>query len=111
MAEVLQNTNPMIPSKGKIYIVCAAIWYSDGIQYDAQPKNIDLGYVMCGRRHHNIIILHAELLNIKTAKKNTVQGFLTSDDRFVTRKQAGKIAFECGQISKESNCLTSEELY
>ena len=38
-------------------------------------------------------------------------GFLTSDDKFVDRKEAGKIAFESGQIKVPNDCLFSEDLY
>ena len=40
-----------------------------------------------------------------------IQGFLTSDDRFVNRKEAGQIAFDAGQITKLTECLFSEDLY
>lgn len=35
------------------HIICAAIWFKNGIQYEHQPKNVDIGFVVCGRRHHN----------------------------------------------------------
>lgn len=34
-------------------IRCAAIYYNDGNEYPHQPRNIDIGYVLCGLRHHN----------------------------------------------------------
>ena len=40
-----------------------------------------------------------------------VQGFLTSDDRFVDRKEGGQIAFDAGQTAKLTECLFSEDLY
>ena len=36
-----------------IKILCSAIHVKDGKKYEHQPKNIDLGFVVCGRRHHN----------------------------------------------------------
>lgn len=40
-----------------------------------------------------------------------IQGFLTSDDRFVCREEAGEIAFEAMQIPIPTDCLMSEDLY
>jgi hypothetical protein len=41
------------------YILCSAIWYKN-TQFELmhQPKNIQFGMVLCGRRHHNIIGLY-----------------------------------------------------
>ena len=94
-------------------ILCAAIWYQDGKVYPAQPKNIDSGYVWCGRRHHNIIILRQQLTGENTTRSTSVQGFITSKDRFVDRKEANKIAVKSGQIQPdlEGDELVSEDLY
>ena len=60
---------------------------------------------------------HYCLFNIlkKYYKEHTfddgVQGFLTSDDRFVDRKEGGQIAFDAGQTAKLTECLFSEDLY
>lgn len=69
----------------KEWVLCAAIYYKDGKQYKAQPKNIETGYVMCGRRHHNIIALNYALTDNPTRKETSIQGFITSLDRFVDR--------------------------
>ena len=96
------------------YILCAAIWFMDGNKYSHQPRNIDEGIVVCGRRHHNIYLTVADILK-KDYKEHTfddgVQGFLTSDDRFVDRKEGGQIAFDAGQTAKLTECLFSEDLY
>jgi hypothetical protein len=92
------------------YIICAAIHYNDGKTYLHQPKNIDSGIVVCGRRHHNIIYNWNQLSLGKTRRTDT-EGFLTSKDRFVDRKEGGRIAFEAGQIKKITDCLFSEDLY
>ena len=72
------------------YIICAATWFKDGQKHIHQPRNIDEGIVVCGRRHHNIYLTVADILK-KDYKEHTfddgVQGFLTSDDRFVDRKE------------------------
>ena len=96
------------------YILCAAIWFKDGQKHIHQPRNIDDGIVVCGRRHHNIYLTVADMLK-KDYKEHTfddgVQGFLTSDDRFVDRKEGGQIAFDAGQTAKLTECLFSEDLY
>jgi hypothetical protein len=94
----------------KPYILCAAIWFKDNKKYEHQPKNIESGKVVCGRRHHNCFITVFSFLGEKF-KCEHVQGFLTSDDRFVTRQEAAEIAFISGQISEKKNGLISEDLY
>lgn len=101
------------------YIICSAIWFKDGNVYHHQPKNVDSGIVVAGRRHHNCFLTAQQLsgggnggTKIKNLSENgIVQGFLTSDDKFVNRKEAGKIAFDAGQIDKLTECLFSEDLY
>lgn len=94
------------------YIICAAMHYDDGVEYKHQPKNIKTGIVVCGRRHHNAIYTLVQLLPTESAKKWTSkkEGFLTSKDNFVDRKEAGLIAFTAAQ-SKLTECLFSEDLY
>lgn len=103
------------------YILCAAIWYNDKQYHEHQPINVSNGFIICGRRHHNCFMLF-QLLNSKLLEslkvnlslehnKNMIQGFLTNRDRFINRKEAGKIAFESGQIKKKTDCLFSEDLY
>jgi len=73
-------------------IVCAAIKRSDGI-------------ILAGRNH-------AFLINNSpkdTCKKNSQQGFLTSEGRFVSRSEAGDIAFKAGQ-TKDDSLLFSEDI-
>ena len=96
-------------------ILCAAIWYKDDKPHIHQPKNIESGYVMCGRRHHNIITLHFDLSG-KSTKRSDIQGFITDTDRFVDRYEGGQIAFKSGQIQWTNDKpitepLISEELY
>ena len=53
---------------------------------------------------------HAELLMLYPNEfKYAEQGFLTSDDRFVDRKEALKIATECKQIKNKT--VNNDELY
>ena len=96
------------------YILCAAIWFDDGIYHKHQPTPIETGYIICGYRHDDCYLTHCLLKNEDL--KNTVfgdnkQGFLTSFNRFVDRKEAGLIAFMADQVHKETECLISEDLY
>ena len=97
-------------------IICAAIWYKDGIFRDHSPKNVDNGIVVCGRRHHNCFMTLKEIFEKRDyILKNldgeqTIQGFITTTNRFVDRYEGGTIAFSANQIS-EPKKLYSEDLY
>ena len=96
------------------YIICAAIWFKDGKKHKHQPRNIDSGFVVAGRRHHNVFLTVADIKDVPYKDygySENIQGFLTSDDRFVNRKEAGQIAFDAGQTAKLTECLFSEDLY
>lgn len=93
------------------YILCAAIWYKDGLKHVRQPLNITTGYVICGRRHYNCIHNNFYFTKEKTPIETSIQGFLTSDDQFVDRIQAAKIAWANKQTNKELPYLFSEDLY
>jgi len=101
----------------KEYIICAAVWYNDGNERPHLPRNIKTGIVVGGWRHGNCMVMLHEMfpgrdyiLNNKDGK-TTISGFLTSKGMFVDRKEAGKIAFEVGQISVLTDCLFSEDIY
>ena len=91
-------------------ILCAAIWYDDKNNYKGQPLNIQSGYVVAGLRHNNCIATN-QILSGRPTKQTDVQGFLTTTNVFTTREEAGKIAFEAGQIKSLTACLISEDLY
>lgn len=114
------------------FILCAAIWYKDGKKHDAQPKNIDNGFVICGRRHHNCYATakalagHDEVIRLKIQNiENTMsredyrkhQGFITSLDRYVDRREGYEIAKANNQIQfgeaacSDEKILISENLY
>lgn len=107
------NEDFLSNSKQKEYILCAAIHYQDGKEYPHQPKNVKSGIVACGRRHHNCITTLAFLLGDKYDVHFIAKGdgFLTSKDRFVSRKEGAKIAYKAGQIDKEQRTMFSEDLY
>lgn len=100
----------------KPYIICAAVWFNDGVEREHQPINIDKGIVICGRRHHNCIMT-MYVLNKKLADDcneyngKAIQGFLTSDDRFVNRTTALEIAYDAGQVCSMKDILISDDLY
>lgn len=95
--------------ENKEYIICAAIHMLTEHKVEHQPKNVEKGFVVCGRRHYNAIITASMVKEFDLI--NHIQGFMTSYDRFVDRQEAGKIAFEAGQITKQTGKLTSEDLY
>lgn len=113
----------------KEFILCAAIWIDDKIKHENQPENIEIGFVVCGRRHGNCYQTITDLigdsnsyltsLNLSDEDYRKHQGFITSLDRFVNRKEGWKIAKENNQIqfgleaseNGEDSILVSENLY
>ena len=114
------------------FILCAAIWINDGLKHEAQPKNIESGFVVCGRRHHNcyqtIKSLTSKspserigtLIQSMTEEEQRIhQGFITSLDRYVDRREGWDIAkannqiqfglIACGDV--DDNILILENLY
>lgn len=107
------------------YILCAAIWYKDfplskpeildsrGIR----PYNVDKGVVMTGWRHANCILNLAALTGLRSVPNESgesIQGFLTSKNRFLDRVEAMNLAIEAGQISDKESIgkqLYSEDIY
>lgn len=109
--DYMNNKSPKL-SGGKSYIICSAVWFQDGKKYAHQPKNIDSGIVVAGRRHHNCYLTMCPDGNFEKVKGiENIQGFITSDDNFLDRKEAGKLALEVGQIEKVTECLFSEDIY
>ena len=94
------------------YIICSAIWFQDGnMGHPHQPKNIETGYVICGRRHHNCFSVYMMIEGLRTKNQSSIQGFLTNYDRFVDRKEAAEIAFVAEQIQEQKDVLYSEDIY
>lgn len=110
------------------FILCAAIWINDGLKHNQQPENIEIGFVICGRRHHNCYQTITDLkgncnsylktLNLTDDDYRKHQGFMTSLDRFVDRKEGWKIAKDNNQIQYgpigeegDGSILISENLY
>jgi len=93
------------------YITCSAIWFKDGQKHEHQPFNVNTGFVICGHRHHNCFMTAYILNDGKIKGLEEVQGFLTSENNFVDRKEGGQIAFNAGQTSELKTTLFSEDLY
>lgn len=114
------------------YIACSAIYYPNGKKYRLQPMNIDSGFVAFGHRHAHCRITLIEMFypNWENEKdlpyeeqprlhvlNNEIQGFLTSKNRFVDRKEGMEIALAADQILPErmrilqEGFLYSEDIY
>lgn len=96
-------------------IICSAIHFLDGEKHVHQPKNIESGFVVTGRRHHNCFATISILANKNLKNIQSIQGFLTSEDRFLNREESLVLAKEAGQIKDLNNIrgngLFSEDLY
>lgn len=103
----------------KEYILCAANWYPD-LEFPHAidklspiywlPQNCDRGVVFSGRHHLQCMYQCYQVFGIVQADVDEYQGFLTSHNRWVTRDEAGQLAFEAGQIPKPKH-LFSEDLW
>ena len=95
----------------KEYLLCSAIHYNDEKVHEHQPRNINSGFVICGRRHHNCLIV-GKIFNARYIKDyHNTQGFLTNLDRFVDREEGQKVALGSGQLKEPKNLLFSEDLW
>lgn len=110
----------------KQFILSAAIHYDDGTKHKQQPDNIRTGFIITGRRHSDCYATLEAIASMcdETMKKinkiihnRTHQGFITSENRYISRAEAFKIAKENNQIIHhmfddiEEGTLTSEDLY
>ena len=111
------------------FILCAAIWVNDKQKHEQQPKNVEIGYVICGRRHHNCyqtvkdlkgdVNTYFKSLDMSDDNYREHQGFITSLDRYVSRKEGWTIAKSNSQIqfgleaseNEDESILISENLY
>lgn len=71
----------------KEYILCAAV------------RRLDGGFD-CGFRHNDVYekVSQEDVIKVYGIDFYDDMGFLTSKERFVGRKEAWKIALECGQV-------------
>jgi hypothetical protein len=95
------------------YVMCAANWVDDKIEHIFQPFNIPTGIVYCGWRHPYIFQQYRERFPQEIFGKYETQGFLTTKNRFLTRKEALELVKENGQLTKPliGDVLTSEDLW
>lgn len=111
------------------WILCAAIHFNDGKEHVHQPINIESGFVVTGRRHHNCygtLASIAKAIDLGERIKMMInkadrdhQGFITNLNRYVDRKEGWQIALKAGQIkigweasdNGEDSILISENLY
>jgi len=110
-------------------IICSAIFINNGKEHNGQPTNIKTGYIISGRRHHNCYATLAAIMggteemlssNIlsNANHSNKDQGFVTSLNRYVDRKEGFVIAKRENQLLAPSlhdhegeHILTSEDLF
>jgi hypothetical protein len=106
-------------------ILCAAIWYKEldkmsdkwvpNVEGFMRPKNIDKGIVICGYRHPSCMYTMIAITGKRSVTVECgeyVQGFLTSDNRFVDREEAAKIFIDNGgKLQYSAIELFSEDLY
>lgn len=95
-------------------IIASAIHYDDGKHHVHQPKNISIGFVVVGRRHHNCFMTVAilcEHAREKMIKFPNTQGFITKDNVFLNRQEAAEYAYKCGQTKENTQTLFSEDLW
>lgn len=102
------------------YILCAAVWYPEiplkkVIPHNVLPFNCDRGLVFCGWRHGQCIYTAVSITGLRQCESGeSIQGFLTNKNKFVTREEAWIIAERENQIIKQSGghgTLYSEDLY
>src|ERR1700754_3026990 len=97
-------------------ILCAAIHYPElAVGGPHRPRNIVTGIVVCGHRHHDCISTFSVLTKMRSATQKSVQGFLTSKNRFVDREEGWKIAQAAWQLKdgivRDRTRLHSEDIY
>lgn len=109
---------PSIREKDKEFILCAANWYKDIVLkkiFDSNtlPFNCDRGLVFCGYRHPHCMYSMSSITGLRQCEAGEeVQGFLTSWNRFVDRREAAKIhVANGGKLNYSTEELYSEDLY
>lgn len=99
--------------RNQIWILCAAVHYIPHVQGSfCNPKNITEGLVISGRRHAECYCILLVIPGVDVNQHvNTTDGFITSDNKFVTREEALLIAKKAGQCKDIEGILISEHLY
>ena len=104
----------------KEIILCAANWYPE-LEFPNKieglasiywlPQNIDRGVVFSGRHHLQCMYQAQQIFGLRQCEMLEFQGFLTSHNRWVTRDEAGQIAFEAGQIDRPKHLFSEDFCY
>jgi hypothetical protein len=96
-------------------ILCSAIWYKSQQHLPSvyEVINAPTGVVLCGYRHHKIIGQCLSLTGKSQVEMGeSVEGFLTSKNRFLNRKDAAKLHIQNGgKLTYSDSELFSEDLY
>lgn len=79
------------------YVMCSANYYDDGYEHMCQPYNIDKGFVIGGWRHACCGMSYMAADTLVTRWDDCEQGFLTTKNRFLTRKEALALVISTGQ--------------
>lgn len=100
----------------KEFILCSAVHYKNGAK--SNVIGVESGTVIFGKRHNDCnIILRCLFGDSVAIPEREQQGFLTSQNRYVSRSEAFKIAKSNKQIihkmfdNDREGSLTSEDLY
>lgn len=113
------------------FILCAAIWINDKKEHKQQPENIKIGFIISGWRHNSCyqtiedlkgdVSTYLKSLNISEEDYREHQGFITSLNRYVNRREGFQIAKKNNQIQfgikafddddDDEPILISENLY
>ena len=93
-------------------ILCAATHYKNLNRPALQPNNISQGIVICGHNHAQILHVLFSLTGKKQSESGEyVQGFLTTDNRFVDRIEGASIWLKQGnKLNYHSDQLFSEDI-
>ena len=106
-------------------ILCAAIWYQELdkmsekwiplVEGYMRTKNVNKGIVICGYRHTSCMYTMIAITGKRSVPVECgeyIQGFLTSENRFVDRKE-GAVLFVAagGNLKYSTEELYSEDLY
>lgn len=101
-------------------ILCAANWYKDVVlkrkdlpSGHFRPKNCKIGIIFCGHNHLACLYQMIAMTGKPQHKAGReIQGFLTSENRFVGRKEGALIHTKNGgKLKYSSKELFSEDLY
>lgn len=96
-------------------IICASIHFDNGTKHTSQLINIDIGYTVEGLNYYDIICKNRDVfqkfLRTESSYRSINYGFITTSNRFLTRVEAGKLAYINKQVKTKERLLLTEDLY